>query len=151
MFISCVRKSKIQNPKSKIQNPKSKIQNRKSKMQNPKSSCGAVACLMIACAQVVLLSVDSNLVALLTTDILSQKPFVGPIIGIPIILSLYRKASFISISICSAKNSKPKVDASTVACFLIYHTMGVRLMKNSNPVCDLRFILLPACAASTFP
>ena len=103
---------------------------------------------MIAYAQVVLLSVDSNLVALLTTDILSQKPFVGPIIGIPIILSLYRKASFISIPICSAKNSKPKVDASTVACFLIYHMMGVRLIDSSNLVCDLQFILLPACAAS---
>ena len=80
------------------------------------------------------------MVALFTTPLLSQKPFVAPSNGIPIILSLYRSASFISHPTRSATNSEPKVDASTVACRLLYQMMML--------VWERRVIGSPAKAAS---
>jgi len=58
-------------------------------------------------------NVDVGIVALTTTDLLSQKTLHGLSNGIPNILSLYVKASNISTQVCIATNSDPKVDDST--------------------------------------
>jgi hypothetical protein len=52
---------------------------------------------------------------LVTTDLLSQKTFVGPEMGTPNIYNLYRIASIISTAIHIATNSDPKVEDSMVA------------------------------------
>jgi hypothetical protein len=68
--------------------------------------------------------VDVGTVEFVTADLLSQNTLVGPSIGIPIILNLYRSASRISTRVLMAMNSEPKVLASTVLCALEYQMVG---------------------------
>ena len=60
-------------------------------------------------------NIDSGTVEFLTTDWLSQNAAVAPIRGLlPIILSLYRRPSIVSITVFIAQYSEPKVEVSTV-------------------------------------
>jgi hypothetical protein len=80
--------------------------------------------------------VDSGCATLVTTLLLSQKPLVGPSIGIPNMRSLYRSASFISVAILRATNSEPKVERSIVFCRHEYQLIGVPLRKKIIPVVE---------------
>ena len=70
--------------------------------------------LWYAIALCFFLSGDVGIVALMTTELLSQKTLVGPSMGMPNILNVYLNASIISTQILIAINSEPKVDDSTV-------------------------------------
>jgi hypothetical protein len=61
-----------------------------------------------------------------------------PINGILNIRNLYRIPSIISIAVFMAKNSEPKVDASTVFWRFEYRRIGARLTKINTPVCERR-------------
>ena len=74
-------------------------------------------------------NVDSGIIAFLTALSLSQKPLVGPRIGIPNMRSLYCSPSFISVAILSAMNFEPKVEDSIVLWRLEYHLIGAPLRK----------------------
>jgi hypothetical protein len=80
--------------------------------------------------------VDCGIIELITTLLLSQNPFVGPSIWIPIILSLYCNASLISTAIRNATNSLPKVLVSMVLCLLECHHIGAPLTKKVMPVLE---------------
>lgn len=84
--------------------------------------------------------VDCGMVALVTTLLLSQKQFVGPLIGIPIMRNLYRSASFISTAIFKATNSLPNTLDSIVFCRFEYHVIGAPFTKNIMPVVQRRKI-----------
>ncbi len=71
--------------------------------------------------------VDVGIVALVTTDILSQNTLAGPSIGMPNIHSLYLNDSSISASILISMNSEPNVEDSTVFCALENQTIGAQL------------------------
>jgi len=83
------------------------------------------------------------------TDLLSQKTFAGPSIGIPNVHNLYLIASNISTIICIAMNSEPKVEDSTVDWALENQVMGAQLRKIIIPVCEHLVTLSPAWSAST--
>ena len=68
----------------------------------------------LAIALCFFLSVDVGMVELATTDLLTQKAYDGPSIGIPNILSLQRNDSSISARLFIAANSGMKVEDSTV-------------------------------------
>jgi hypothetical protein len=70
--------------------------------------------------------VDVGTVELVTTDLLSQKTFTGPSIGIPNILNLYHSDSNISTKMRMAINSDPKLDDSTVFWALEYQMIGAQ-------------------------
>ena len=78
--------------------------------------------------------VDVGTVALVTTDLLSQKTFAAPSIGTPNIRSLYLRDSSISTQIQSAMNSEPKVDASTVLWAFEYQMIGEQFKYIRMPV-----------------
>jgi len=94
--------------------------------------------LWYAIALCFLLSIDSGFDTFVTTLWLSQKQFVGPSTGTPIILSLYRMPSFISVDIFSATNSLPKALLSIVFCRLEYHVIGAPFKKKIIPVVERR-------------
>jgi hypothetical protein len=72
---------------------------------------------------------------------LSQKMFAYPSIGIPNILILYLRDMSCSVANCSAINSDPKVEGSTVFCFFENQDTGALLMYISMSVCDCRVSL----------
>lgn len=65
-----------------------------------------------------------------------DKVVVTRYICIPIILSLYHRASIISTAILIVINSEPKVDDSTVFCDLKHQVMGAQLRKIRISVCE---------------
>ena len=89
------------------------------------------------------------MLALVTTDLLSQKMSAAPSMGTPNIRNLYCSDSIISVAIRNAINSDPKLEDSTVFCLLLNQTTGVLLRYISMPVCDLRVMRLQAWSAST--
>jgi hypothetical protein len=85
----------------------------------------------------------------LHTASLSQNTLVGPSIGTPNILNLYRNASIISVAFFNAVDSDPNVEASTKFWRLLCQMIGALLQNNNIPVCDLLFSVSPAWFAST--
>ena len=79
---------------------------------------------------------------------LSQKPFVGPYNGVPNILILYRRPSFISAANDRATNSDPNVYDSIIFWRLECHFTGALFMKNNIPFVDRLVIRSIACDAS---
>ena len=92
---------------------------------------------------------DGRLV-LNTTPLLSHRIWLGPKIGIPIILSLYLNSMRMSTEIRRATNFSPYVEVSTVFCHFEYHFTGVLLTNNSISVTDLLVVWSCAWAASTY-
>jgi hypothetical protein len=76
---------------------------------------------MVAVPTCFFLSEDSGAVVFLTTPSLSQKTLVGPSKGTPIIRSLLRSPSIMSIAVRKALYSDPKVEDLTVFCHLENH------------------------------
>ena len=56
--------------------------------------------------------------------------------------------SSISQPTCNATDFKPKVEASTVCCLLLYHIIGAQLINLRMQVYGLLMTMLPAKAAS---
>ena len=67
---------------------------------------------------------DSAIDAFLNTASLSQKVLVYPSIGTPNMRNLYRSEMFCSVAVRNATNSEPKVELSTVFCFLENQDIG---------------------------
>ena len=82
--------------------------------------------------------------AFLYTASLSQKTLAHPSIGIPDILNLHRKDVICSVAILRVTNSDPKVELSTVVCFLENYDIGALLRHTMTPVCDLLAMRSPA-------
>ena len=78
------------------------------------------------------------------TDSLSQNTLAAPSIGMPNMRSLYLSDIICSVDNRNATNSAPKVDDSTVVCFLEYHEIGAVFKYRMIPVCDRRVNLSPA-------
>ena len=92
---------------------------------------------------------DVGILELLTTNMLSQNTSAGPSAGIPKHINLYLRYSIISVEILRAKNSDPKIEASTVFCCLLYQMIGELLTYMMMPECDLIFAMFIAWLAST--
>ena len=82
--------------------------------------------------------VDSGLVELIPTSLLSQKTFVGPSKGNYIILSVYLRTAIQSIAWRIAIYSKPKIDDSTVFYLLVDQNIEARLTNIRIPVVERR-------------
>ena len=76
-----------------------------------------------------LLKVECGSVALVTTDLLSPNIYDLYLMGTPRYLSVYLISMICSVAVLAATNSDPYVVVSTVACFLEYQSVGVRLQK----------------------
>ena len=90
-----------------------------------------------------------GILELLTTDMLSQNTSAGSSTGIQKHLNLDLMTSIISMEILRAKNSDPKLEASTVLCRLLYHMIGALLTNMMMLEWDLLFAMFPAWLTST--
>ena len=72
---------------------------------------------------------------------LSPYVYVGPMIGIPIIRSLYYNPRDASMPSFIAANSAPNTTLSTVAWHFVCHITHAILMNMQNPVLDLNRVL----------
>ena len=95
-------------------------------------------------------NVDDGRETLRTTLLLSHSIVVGPTIGTPNILNLYRMSIIASVATLPAANSAPCVEDSTVGCRLLIHLIGVEFRKMTTPVVDRRVIKSVAWSASTY-
>jgi hypothetical protein len=71
-------------------------------------------------------SVDVGMLTLVTTDLLSQKAFASPSMGILNIRNLYHNASVFSTHMHNATNSDPNVEDSTVLWAFEYQMIGAQ-------------------------
>jgi hypothetical protein len=71
-------------------------------------------------------SVDVGMLALVTTDLLSQNTFAGPSMGIRNIRNLYCSASSFPTHMRNATNSDPNVEDSTVLWAFEYQMIGAQ-------------------------
>ena len=88
--------------------------------------------------------VASALDVVFTTASLSQNMFASPSIGTPKDRSLYRRDIINSVAFLKATISDPKVEVSTVFCFLELQFINVMLQNINIPVWDLLVSLSPA-------
>ena len=88
-----------------------------------------------------LFTVESGCCILWIVDILSLYVYIGPMIGTPIIWSLYRSLRDASMPYFIAMNSAPNTALSTVAWCFVCHITHAMLMNIQNPVLDLCRIL----------
>lgn len=95
------------------------------------------------------LSLDSGLCILWMTDMLSPKAYVGPEIGMPIVLNLYGRPRPVSIAFFNDTHSAPKTDDSTVDCALQCQTINALCRYTWKPVLDLLVAWSPAWSEST--
>ena len=87
---------------------------------------------------------------LANTDWLSPWMYTGPLHGIPIIRSLYRRPRRYSQHCFMATNSLPNVELSTLVCFRECQYIGEPCRKIRNPVLDRLVTVSEAWSASTF-
>ena len=84
----------------------------------------SIYCLVELNGGIFFFSAVSGFIELLVTALLSHKILHGPSMGIPNMRNLYRNDIFCSVAVRNATNSEPKVELSTVFCFLENHDIG---------------------------
>jgi len=92
--------------------------------QNACSHC--FSHLVISNGIMLFFSVDVGMLALVTTDLLSQNTFASPSMGILNIRNLYRNASSFSTHMHNATNSDPNIEDSTVLWAFEYQMIGAQ-------------------------